>query len=463
MGVARMSTKITTKEMTGGPLVWPIIRYTLPIMATGVLQLLFNTADLLVVGWFCGKNSVGAVGATGSLTNLIVNFFMGLSVGAGILVAQGLGSRDDRKVSQTVHTAIPMAVICGVLLSIIGITCTGTFLKWMDTPAENIELAAVYMKIYFGGMIFNLLLNFGASILRAAGDTASPMKYLSLAGLINVVLNVVFVTLLHMDVAGVALATIISQAVSAVLILRALMKRTDACRLKLKELGIHRKPLVRMLALGVPTGVQSSLFSISNVIIQSSINSFGSVTLAGSTAASNLEGYVYTAMNSFSQTATNFVGQNTGARNYKRIGQIYGYCVLMATVVGVVLGGAVRLFGEPLLSIYVKDSADAIRDGLIRLSYVCLPYFLCGIMDVANGCVRGMGLSFSSMLVTILGVCGFRILWIFTVFRLPEYHSLACLFVSYPISWSFTFLAVSAIFFAVLHHRKKRARAEALV
>lgn len=448
-----MSAKIGTKEMTSGPLMWPIIRYTLPIIATGVLQLLFNTADLLVVGWFCGENSVGAVGATGSLTNLIVNFFMGLSVGAGILVAQGLGSHDDRKVSQTVHTAIPVAVICGALLSIIGITCTGTFLRWMDTPPENIKLATLYMQIYFSGMIFNLLLNFGASMLRAAGDTASPMKYLSLAGAINVVLNIAFVTLLQMDVAGVALATVISQAVSATLILRALMKRTDACRLILRQIGIHRKPLGRMLALGVPTGIQSSLFSISNVIIQSSINSFGAVTLAGSTAASNLEGYVYTAMNSFSQTSTNFVGQNTGARNYKRIGQVYGCCVLMTALVGLALGGLVNLFGEPLLSIYVKDSPEAIRDGLIRLSCVCLPYFLCGIMDVANGCVRGMGLSFSSMLVTILGVCGFRIVWIFTVFR--KIHTLECLFVSYPISWAFTFAAVSAIFFAVLHHRKK--------
>ena len=453
-------TKISTKEMTSGPLVWPIIRYTLPIIATGALQLLFNTADLVVVGWFCGEVSVGSVGATGSLTSLIVNFFMGLSVGAGVLVAQGLGSHDDRKVYQTVHTAIPMAVICGVIITLIGVFGSGTFLRWMGTPAENLRLATLYMQIYFCGMVFNLLLNFGASILRAAGDTTRPMLYLSVAGVVNVVLNVVFVTLFHMDVAGVALATIISQAVSAVLIVRALMKREDACRLKLREIGIHRKPLGRMLALGVPAGIQSSLFSISNVIIQSSINSFGTVTLAGNTAASNLEGYVYMVMHSFNQTVMNFAGQNTGARNYKRIERLYWVCLLMTGLIGLVLGTLVCLFGKPLLSIYGADSPGALHDGMTRLLYVCLPYFLCGMMEVATGTVRGMGISLSPMIVTVLGVCGFRVGWIFTVFA--RYRSLECLFISYPISWLVTSLAVSGIFFGVLNFRKKRAMREAL-
>lgn len=448
--------KIGTKEMTSGPLVMPIIRYTLPIIATGALQLLFNTADLVVVGWFCGEASVGSVGATGSLTNLIVNFFMGLSVGAGVVVAQGLGSHDDRKVYQTVHTAIPVAVICGMIITLIGVLFSGTFLEWMDTPKENLRLATLYMQIYFCGMIFNLLLNFGAAILRAAGDTLRPMLYLASAGVVNVVLNVIFVTGFHMDVAGVALATIISQAVSAVLILRALMKREDACKLKLREMGIHRRPLFRMMALGVPAGIQSSLFSISNVLIQSSINSFGPVTLAGSTAAGNLEGYVYMVMHSFNQTVMNFAGQNTGARNYKRIGRIYWICLGMTALIGSLLGGLVCIFAKPLLSIYGANSSGAIQDGVTRLLFVCLPYFLCGMMEIATGIVRGMGISLSPMIVTVLGVCGFRILWIFTLFA--KHHTLAWLFVSYPISWALTYLAVSAIFFGVLHIRKKQSR-----
>lgn len=448
--------KITTKEMTSGPLLLPIIRYTLPIMATGTLQLLFNTADLVVVGWFCGETSVGSVGATGSLTNLIVNLFMGLSVGAGVVVAQGLGSHDDRKVFQTVHTAIPVAVICGALITVIGVLLSGKLLELMDTPQENLRLATLYMRIYFCGMIFNLLLNFGASILRAAGDTTRPMIYLSVAGVVNVVLNIIFVTLFHMDVAGVALATIISQAVSATLILRALMKREDACKLRLRDIGIHRKPLFRMMAIGVPAGIQSSLFAISNVLIQSSINSFGSVTLAGSTAAGNLEGYVYMVMNSFNQTVMNFSGQNTGARNYKRIGKLYGLCLCMTAVIGFVLGGLVCLFAKPLLSIYGADSVQAIEAGTVRLTVVCLPYFLCGLMEVASGTVRGMGVSLSPMIVTVLGVCGFRILWIFTLFA--KHHTLGWLFISYPISWALTFLAVSTIFFGVLHHRKKQLK-----
>ncbi|MBQ8893822.1 MAG: MATE family efflux transporter [Clostridia bacterium] len=452
--------KIGTKEMTSGPLLLPIFRYTLPIIATGALQLLFNTADLIVVGWFCGETSVGSVGATGALNSLIINLFMGLSVGAGVEVAQALGSRNKQRVHQTVHTAIPVAIICGVIVTVIGVTFCGKFLEWMDTPEENLKLATLYMRIYFSGMVFTLLLNFGAAILRAAGDTMRPMLYLTLAGVVNVVLNVIFVTLFHMDVAGVALATVISQAVSAILILRALMKREDACKLKLREMSIHRKPLFRMIAIGVPAGIQSSLFAISNVLIQSSINSFGSVALAGSTAAANLEGYLYIVMNSFNQTVMNFAGQNTGAHNYKRIGKLYWVCLLMTTIIGFVLGGLVCLFAKPLLCLYGADSAEALHTGTVRLICICLPYFLCGILEVATGAVRGMGISLSPMIVTVLGVCGLRILWLFTLFA--KHHSLEWLFVSYPISWAVTFLAISGIFFSVLHFRKKQFKKETI-
>lgn len=454
-----MSVKITTKEICEGPLCGPLIRYAVPIIADGILQLLFNAADLVVVGQFGLKNSLGAMGATSSLTNLCVNLFMGLSVGVSVAVAQGIGSRDDARVRQTVHTAIPLALICGVILTVIGLAGAGTFLEWMGTPPEQIRLAALYMRIYFCGMIFNLLLNFGASILRAAGNTVEPMMYLTAAGGINVVLNLGFVILLKMDVAGVALATIISQAISAVLILRALMKRTDACRLCLRKIRIHRTALLQITKIGLPTGIQSSLFSISNVIIQSSVNSFGAVAIDGNTAAGNIESFLYTAMHAFSQTAMNFSGQNTGARNYPRIRRIYWLCVAIITVGASILGIGIYLCGEPLLSIYLPGSPEAVQYGLTRLSCICVTYFLCGLQEVAVGTVRGMGVSISPMIITVLGVCVFRIFWVFTVFQMPEYHTLTCLFLSYPISWIITFVAVSAVFFGVLRSRQKRLAA----
>ena len=448
-------TKIGTKEMTSGPLLKPVIRYTIPIIISAVLQLLFNTADLMVVGIFGSEQSVGSVGATSSLTNLIVTFFLGLSVGAGVVVSQGLGAKDHRKVYQAVHTAIPVAVIGGVLVGVVGIVFAKPLLVWMDTPAENLRLSTVYMQIYFGGMIFNLLLNFGSSILRAAGDSTRPMLYLTVAGVVNVLLNLLFVIVFKMDVAGVALATILSQGVSAFLILRALCKREDACRLKLREMGIHRRPLGRMLAIGVPTGIQSALFSISNVLIQSSINSFGSVALTGSVAAGNLEGYVYVTMHGFNQTALNFSGQNTGARNYRRIRKIYWVCLALCAGVGLLGGGVVCLFAKPLLTLYGVHADEALDAAIIRLLFVCLPYFICGMQEIANGVVRGMGISLPPMIVTVLGVCGFRILWLYTVFA--KHHTFGWLFVSYPISWFITFAAVSVIFFVALRRRMKMA------
>lgn len=451
--------KITTKEMCEGALFSPLIRYAVPIMATGILQLLFNAADLVVVGRFGMENSIGAVGATSALTNLCVNFFMGLSVGASVVVAQGLGARDNNLVQKTVHTAIPLAMICGVILTVIGLVFSETFLIWMETPQEQLSLATLYMRIYFGGMIFNLLLNFGSAILRAAGNTMEPMLYLLAAGVINVVLNLFFVIVLKMDVAGVALATIISQAVSAILILRALMKRDDACRLIPRKIRIHKKALLRMIRIGLPTGIQSSLFSISNVIIQSSINSFGPVAIDGNTAAGNIEGFLYTSMNSFGQTAMNFSGQNTGARNYDRIRKIYWLCVAIVMVGASAAGAGIYFCGESLLSIYLPAYPEAIQYGMIRLSCISVTYFLCGLQEVAVGTLRGMGVSFSPMFITVLGVCGFRIFWVMTVFQMPQFHSLFWLFVSYPVSWAITFIAVSAVFFGVLRYRKKRLTA----
>ena len=432
------------QSMLEGPLFPSIVRYTVPIILTSLLQLLFNAADLVVVGRFCGSVSVAAVGSTGSLTNLMVNFFIGLSVGAGVCVAHGLGSREETVVHNTVHTALLTAILSGLFLTVVGVTLSKAFLRMMGTPNTVLPLSAVYMRIYFGGITFSMVYNFCAAILRAAGDTKSPLLYLSIAGVVNVILNIFFVTALHMNVAGVALATTISQGISAVLVTRALMKRTDACRLNLRKLRFHSAQLSKMLRIGVPAGIQSSLFSISNVLIQSSINSFGDVFMSGSAASSNIEGFVYVSINAFSQTAVNFVGQNAGARKYRRVHQTLWVCLGCVTVVGLVLGFAAWAFGRQLLGIYITDSPQAIEYGMVRLAFICLPYFLCGLMDVSTGALRGLGASVAPMLICILGVCGLRIFWICTIFRV--FHTPQCLFFSYTVSWLLTVLCQMAAY-----------------
>lgn len=435
------------QSMLEGPLFPSIVRYTIPIILTSLLQLLFNAADLVVVGRFCGSVSVAAVGSTGAITNLMVNFFIGLSVGAGVSVAHGLGSREDTVVSNTVHTALPTAIVSGLILTIIGVAFSETFLRMMGTPDNVLPLSATYMQIYFGGITFSMVYNFCAAILRAAGDTKSPLLYLTIAGVVNVILNIFFVTVLHMNVAGVALATTLSQGISAALVTRALMKRTDACHLDLGQMRFHKAQLTKMLRIGLPAGIQASLFSISNVLIQSSVNSFGDVFMSGSAASSNIEGFVYVSLNAFHQTAVNFIGQNAGARKYRRVYQTLWVCLGCVTVVGIVFGFTAWSFGRSLLSIYITDSQQAIEYGMVRLAYICLPYFLCGLMDVSTGALRGLGASVVPMVISVLGVCGLRIFWIYTVFQV--YHTPQCLFFSYTVSWIVTFLFQIAAFFLV--------------
>ncbi len=443
-------------NMLRGPLLPGIIAYTVPIILTSVLQLLFNAADLVVVGQFRGSVSLAAVGATGSLTNLIVNLFIGLSVGAGVVVAHGLGAREEGVVHRTVHTAIPLALISGAVLTVIGVIFAGTFLKWMGTPADVLPKSKLYMQIYFGGMTFTMLYNFCASILRAAGDTKSPLYFLFAAGVLNVMLNVLFVVVFHADVEGVALATTISQAVSAVLVLLALMRRTDACRFSIRQIRISRRELGRMVAIGLPAGIQGSLFSISNVIIQSSVNSFDKVVMSGNAAAGNIEGFVYTAMNAFQQTTVNFVGQNVGAQQYDRVKKTVLYCLGCVTVLGISISLAVYGLRDQLLSIYIVDSLEAIEYGILRMTWIVLPYFLCGIMDVATGALRGMGASTVPMIICVLGVCVFRIGWVATVFQIPAYHTPGSLYFSYPVSWLLT-LAAELTAFVMLFRRRVKA------
>lgn len=451
--------RIKTYSMTEGPLFKSIILYTIPIICTSLLQLLFNAADLIVVGRYCGPLSVAAVGATGSITTLIINLFMGLSVGSGVVVARSMGAQDHKTVHRAVHTSIPAAFISGVVLTIFGIAFSETFLRMMGTPDTVIGLSSVYMKIYFAGMIFSMLFNFAASILRAVGDTKSPLISLTLAGVVNVTLNLFFVIVFDMNVAGVALATIISQAISAVLALYALMHRMDATRLILKEMKIYKAELLSIVKIGLPAGIQGSLFSISNVIIQSSINSFGDVFMSGSAAGGNIEGFVYVCLSAFLQTAVNFIGQNAGANKFNRVKKIYYICAGCVIVVGVTLAIIVCSFSEQLLSIYITDSPEAIYWGSVRMLFIIGPYALCGLMDMTTGSLRGLGESVAPMIISVLGVCGIRIVWIYTIFSIPEYHTPQVLFSSYTISWAVTFIIEAIVFFIKF---KQKARAAEL-
>jgi len=447
--------KKRNQDMLHGPLLGNIVSYTIPIILTSVLQLLFNAADLVVVGRFCGSISVAAVGATGSITALIVNLFIGLSVGAGVTVAHGVGSREDAVVHRTVHTALPMALVSGVVLTIVGIALSEQLLIMMGTPENVLKLSSLYMKIYFAGITFTMVYNFAASILRAVGDTRSPLVFLTIAGVVNVILNLIFVTVLHMNVAGVALATTISQGVSAVAMVIVLMKRTDAAHLNLRKMHFYKIQLLKMLRIGLPAGVQSSLFSISNVLIQSSVNSFGDVLMSGNAASQNIEGFLYVTMNSFHQTAVNFIGQNVGAKQYSRVKKIVWICLGCVLVLGICLGSLICVFGEQLLSIYITDSAEAIAWGMVRLNIICSTYFLCGLMDVSTGALRGMGASISPMIISVLGVCGIRIGWVMTIFEIDRYHTPQSLYYSYIVSWGITFLIQIFAFMKIYRKHKE--------
>ncbi len=438
--------------MTRGPLFGKLISFSVPLMLTGILQLLYNAADMIVVGKYGSDTSLAAVGSTGSLINLIVNVLMGMSVGAGVVVANAIGAGNREKASRATHTAIFISVIFGIGVGIFGVFMARPLLEIMKSPEDVIDLSALYVRIYFAGLPVTMLYNFGSSILRATGDTKRPLYFLILSGMVNVVLNLVFVIVFKMDVAGVAIATVISTAISATLVTICLMRSDGPCRLYIKKLRIYGKELLDMLKIGLPAGLQGSVFSISNVMIQSSINSFGSITMAGSAAASSLEGFVYTSMNAVYQAALTFTGQNVGAKQYKRINTICAQSLIIVTVVGVVSGIGVYLLGEPLVGIY-DSNPTVISEGLKRLGIISVTYFICGAMDMMVGMMRGMGKSLMPMIVTVVGVCGVRIVWIYTVFA--YYHSLFWLYVSYPVSWIVTLMIHCICYFAVRNRLPK--------
>ncbi|MCR4865354.1 MAG: MATE family efflux transporter [Lachnospiraceae bacterium] len=437
-------------DMINGPLFGKIVLYTLPLIAAGILQLLFNTADMVVVGRYAGSNALGGVGATASLINLLINVFMGLSVGANVAIAHYYGAGRFEELSRSMHTAISLSIICGCILLVIGQLFSEPMLILMGTPKDILPLSVSYMKIYFCGMPVMLLYNFGAAILRAVGDTKRPLYYLSLAGVINIILNLIFVIRFSMGVRGVAWATNISQAVSAVLIIRCLIKNEGPCRLSLSKLCLDKKETSRIAKVGLPAGFQGAIFSISNVLIQSSVNSFGAIAVAGNTATCNLEGFVYNSMNSFHQTAISFTGQNMGAKNMKRVQRVLLICLLCVTATGLGMGLIGFAFGSELLGIYSTDPA-VIAFGLRRMAIIFPTYFLCGVMDVMVGSLRGMGFSIMPMTVSLLGACVFRIIWIMTVFAIN--HTPEFLYVSYPISWFIT-AAVHLICIFTIARRK---------
>ena len=451
-----MNEKTYEMNMTEGPILKKLLVFSLPLMFSSILQLLFNAADIVVVGRFAGDDSLAAVGSNTALINLVTNLFMGLSVGANVVAARYFGAQKDKEVSRVVHTSIVLGIYSGLIMTAVGIIGAEKILELMQTPKEILHLAATYLRIYFLGMVAMMVYNFASAILRAVGDTKRPLYYLFAAGIINVILNLVFVIGFKMDVAGVGLATVISQCISAVLVVRCLMKETGAIKLILKKLRLDKAMFIRIVQIGLPAGFQGIVFSLSNVVIQASVNSFGNIVVAGNSAAANIEGFVWASMNAFHQSTISFVSQNYGAGKYHRINKIVLAALGCVAAVGIVMGWAAFLFGKPLLSIY-SDSPVVIEAGIKRLSVICTTYALCGIMDVMVGALRGIGSSVLPMVVSVVGVCGLRLVWIATIFRIPQFHAIKTVYLSYPITWLLTFF-IHTVCFVILRKRLGKAQ-----
>ena len=455
----RSAKKTYEIDMLHGAILPKLLRFAVPLTLSTMLQLLFNAADVVVVGRWAGDNSLAAVGSNTSLIALLTNMFLGLSIGANILAARYFGAHEDEELSKTVHTSILRSLYSGVFLTVVGILGARTILIWMQCPANVLDLATLYLRIYFAGMTATMLYNFGAALLRASGDTQRPLYYLFASGVVNVILNLVFVIYFHMDVAGVALATVISQCISAALVVRCLMKETGPLRLDFRQLKIYPIKLKQIMQVGIPAGIQGMLFSLANVTVQSSVNSFGEVIMAGSSAAISIEQFIYSNINAFYQANTAFTSQNFGAGNYRRIlrirhiavatGQNYGAgdyrrikkIAMISVVTGVVttelLSVLAVYFGPQLLGIY-SPSAEVVAAGMVRLRWIALFYGLDAIMDVIVGSLRGVGYNILPMLVTLMGACASRLIWLSTVFRLPAYHRIEMVYIVYPLSWALT-------------------------
>ena len=444
-------------NMLDGNLLENIVLFALPVVASGIMQLLFNAIDMVVVGKYSGNASMAAVSSTGSLVNLVTNMFIGLSIGTSVTVAKRIGAGDNKKVSLAVHTSITVALIAGVILTVFGVIFSRPLLVMMKSPDDVIDLSSLYLKVYFTGMLATMVYNFGSAVLRAKGDTKKPLYALTIAGILNALLNLFFVINLKMDVAGVGLASSISSYVSAGMIIYVLIHETGPVRLNLKKLKIDRESLIDIAKVGIPSGIQGTVFSLSNVVIQSSINGFGKITMAGNGAASSIEGFVYNAMNAFYQTCMTFTSQNLGAGKIKRIRKILVVCQRCVIVTGIVAGFGTYAAGNFLLGIYSDDPA-VIAAGMDRMYYVGRIYFICGIMDVFVGALRGMGASVGPMIVALLGACAFRLVWNATYFQ--AHHTIGNLYFSYPLSWALTGSVHFLTFLFVYQRARKKNRSE---
>ena len=433
-------------DMCNGTIMDKLISFSLPLMLSGILQLLFNAVDIVVVGRFTGSQALAAVGSTTALINLFINLFVGVSLGANVLAARYYAAGKQKEMSETVHTAMLFALISGCVMVLAGLFFSRGALELMDTPDDVISQAALYMKIYFMGMPFFMLYNYGAAILRAVGDTKRPLLFLVISGAANAALNLLLVIVFSMGVAGVAVATVISQCISCVMVLSCLIRTESSYQLSLKKLRIRPAYLLQIFQVGIPAGIQSTVITFSNVLLQSSVNSFGSTAMAGYTAANNIFGFLYTSINSVSQACMSFTSQNYGAGKKKRMDLVLRDCLILTVVIGLLMGGGAYLFGPELLHIYTSDEA-VIACGMEILLYTTVTYFLCGIMDLIPGALRGMGRSAVPMLLSVIGTVGTRIIWIYLIF--PAHRSLAVLFISYPVSWLATIIMQAACFFFV--------------
>lgn len=439
--------------MTNGPFLKKILIFSVPLMLTGLLQIAYNTADVVVVGRFVGSQALAAVGSTGSLVNLFLNVFLGLSMGSGVMVARHIGERDDKKIHECVHTAMLLSVFSGIFIGTLGFFASSFMLRLMKVPDDVIELASLYLKIYFLGSPGLMVYNFGAAIVRATGDTKRPLYILTFSGLINVALNLILIIFFHMGVSGVAIATIVSQYISAILIVAYLLRMNNACRLSLRNLKFYGFELKSILRLGLPAGIQNSLFSVSNVIVQSTVNSFGSVAMAGIAAGSNYDSYVYTCTNAVAQTTMTFTSQNMGARKFRNINKIYTYCLSITLIISVIMSAVGCLLDTQIVGLFSEDP-EVIRTGAERMMLVMPFYFFCSLMDVAANQIRGMGRSFEPMVVSLVLACGIRLFWIY--FILPLNRTLIFLYWAYPVSWAVTFFALFALYFILKSSMKKK-------
>ena len=430
-------------DMCNGTLMDKLISFSLPLMLSGILQLLFNAVDIIVVGRFTGRQALAAVGSTTALINIFTNLFIGISLGANVLAARFYASGKEKEMSETVHTSITLALISGLVMALAGVLLARFALNLMGTPNDVIDQSVLYMRIYFLGMPFFMLYNYGAAILRAVGDTKRPLFFLVISGMTNAVLNLVLVIVFHMGVAGVAIGTIVSQLISSILVLRCLYTSNTSYRLYFSKLGIKTQYLKQIFQVGIPAGIQSTVINLSNALLQSSVNSFGSVAMAGYTAANNIFGFLYMSVNAVTQSCMSFTSQNYGVKKLKRMDRVLLDCMILSVGVTLTLGCGAYFFGPELLKIYTSD-ADVIRCGVEVLAFTTVPYFCCGIMDLLPGALRGMGYSGVPMILSIIGTVGTRIVWIFGLF--PAHRSLSFLFISYPVSWILTILMQAVCF-----------------